>query len=414
MSRFRTRDNLVPLAGPFTGTKKNFACTNTAVTETLGFTYLTGSYESFSDTEVPNFHRRSEAGEVFVNPMMKTKQEIACSIGARSYHVPKVAGESCTYTENISKSPLALNLRGTPMLHVNLGLDRDRLAVLAGTQAAANIDDPSFEGAVFIAELSETLSFLSNPLKNWNSFLRDVRKRKNRSSYERARTVFDHVSREWLSYRYAVRPLVMDIQDAVTAVKSKLDNGVPPKRKTARGKASISGSKAQTDYRSVSGDAVFQYDRHTSGSIEARAGVLYELSHGADTFGVYLADVPGAIWEAVKWSFIADWIANIGPFIKAITPKQGVKELCSWTVITEEYRTDGTCKWTEGGTFLPGRARIIDSEGRCEESLYTYQKQRRAGIQVGLSLQTAPLGGLRGVARITDLLAIGHGLLKSR
>ena len=154
MSRFRSRDNMAPLTGPFTGTKKNFACTNTAVNETLGFTYLTGTYESFSDSEVPNFHRRSEAGEVFVNPMTKIKQEVTCSIGSRSYHVPKVAGESCTYSESISKSPLALNLRGTPLLHVNLGIDKDRLAVLAGTQAAANIDDPSFEGAVFLAELS--------------------------------------------------------------------------------------------------------------------------------------------------------------------------------------------------------------------------------------------------------------------
>jgi hypothetical protein len=197
------------------------------------------------------------------------------------------------------------------------------------------------------------------------------------------------------------------------AVMTAMDGG-PPKRRTSRGKASLSSSKSLTEHRSVSGDAVFQYDRHTEGKTEVRAGVLYELWHTADTFGVHFSDLPGASWEAVRWSFIADWIANIGPYINAITPLVGGKELCSWTVITEERNTRGTSYWSEGGTFLPGRVRVIDSDGRCEETLYTYQKQRQAGIKVGLAFQTTPLEGLRGVARVTDLLAIGKGLLSSR
>lgn len=79
--------------------------------------------------------------------------------------------------------------------------------------------------------------------------------------------------------------------------------------------------------------------KHTySGNVVARAGVLYDFQFSLGTsFGLHLHEVPSTLWELVPGSFVWDWWFNTGKYIRAITPKIGVRTLASWVRVTATY-----------------------------------------------------------------------------
>lgn len=382
-------------------------CSSVTSTKALNFDYPVGTLETMTDVVIPNFHSRVREGEVFVNPMTKTYSEAKCSMSTMSYRVEKKPGYACAYTQTVSKHPSGLNNRGAPLGHISIPIDIGRLRKLAGTSATAAVDAATFESLVFAAELRETLKFLRNPLANWNSFLRAVRRTKNKNLYNRGKTVHDFLADNWLSYRYGIRPLVNDVQNAIQAIK---ETGMErPPRRTARGTASEGNSASVSE--DVGGG--YEHNASTSRQVSVRSGILYQGYRDPNTWGLTLNDIPGAAWESLWLSFVIDWFANIGPWINAITPIAGVKILASWTTVRDERTTTGSVYWKDGGTSVVG-PRIITANGATQESLVSRSITRQPGVSVGLVLKPQPFNGDIGKARIVDLWGIGTGLLRSR
>jgi len=406
--RTRTRDHMTLLPSESDNVLEHkHDCSTVTSTKSLNFDYPVGTLETMTDVVIPNFHSRVREGEVFVNPMTKTYSEAKCSMSTMSYRVNKKPGQACAYTQTVNKHPSGLNNRGAPLGHVSVPIDIGRLHTIAGTSATAAIDAATFESFVFAAELRETLEFLRNPLANWNRFLGAVRRSKNKNLYDRGKTVHDFLIDNWLSYRYGIRPLVNDIQNAIQAVK---DTGsTRPPRRTARGTASEGDSASET--RDVGGGYV--HNATTSRQVSVRSGILYQGYRDPNTWGLTLSDVPGAAWEALRLSFIIDWFANIGPWINAITPIAGVKILASWTTTRDERVSSGSVYWSDGGSSVIG-PRIITANGATQESLVSRSVTRQPGVSVGLTLKPQPFNGDIGKARLVDIWGIGTGLLKAR
>jgi len=147
--------------------------------------------------------------------------------------------------------------------------------------------------------------------------------------------------------------------------------------------------------------------------VNVRAGILYEYHRSPDTFGIGLSEVPVAGWEAIPFSFVADWFFNIGSYIEAITPISGVKRLGSWTTTRIELSTTRSTWWNDAGTHANGQSRVITADGTVTEKYVTVSKNRRPGISVGLATKVSPLSGDIGKKRILDLVALGTQVLKS-
>jgi hypothetical protein len=417
--RYRETNNVKTDNGLYSGMARERNGTTTFLSYTGTVPVQNGEFRCISDVVIPHFHRRSEKGEVFFNPL-RTKRELrTCELSSLSYRIPRIPTDAPggDYSQTWGKHSVALDAMGSPLsCNASIGDARVRnLMKLAGTQAKAGVDVPLFEGAIFLAELSETLHFLKNPLTNWNSFLRELKRTKNLKKFHRQKTVYEYLRTEWLSYRYGVRPLVGDVQDAINAIKATVENHTPV-RKTARGSANDSQSKRTDGEPSMSGpNPSYGWSQVSTQDVSVRSMVLYEYHRSPNTFGVSISDVPIAAWNAVRLSFVIDWFVNVGTWIEAITPIGGIKVLGSSTSVKTSESSERTCWWAYGGYSPDSKhPRIIGADGRVRESLHTTTVERNSGIKVGLATSTNALSGVRGVLRLTDLIAIGQGLLQAR
>lgn len=411
--RVRKRGTMEKVQSSYDGTVHNWDCTSSATSKSIDFDYYVGEEETMHDVVIPGFHRRSAKGEIFINPMHSFKKKRELSLGAFSYYVAKDE-EDCDYSQSYSQAPHTINVLGAPVTHLQVG--EPSVAALrrtASTQAKANIDDSTIDGLVFLGELRETIGYLRDPLSSFNKFLSGVRKTKNRKGYVGPTAGF--LSDNWLSYRYAMRPLASDIVNGMDAILDTVD-GFDPDRRTARGYASSSGSLSDSGLIGGEPSVETTYDTTSTHDVSVRAGILYEYSRSPDTWGMAAHQLPIAAWELIPFSFVADWFVNIGPWIEAITPVAGVRELGSWTTVRRVRETVRTSYRSFGGYTSGGgltRERHITADNQTVETYSTTSTTRSPGLDVGLTFKVSPLAGDIGKARILDLAALGKQILSS-
>jgi len=410
--RYRERDNRESFSPLRQITGNDHNCTSvTGTASPLAYPYYTGKFESMNDVVTPRFDSRVASGEVIVNPMTKVSYEREVNIAPMAYNVVK-PGQPCPFRRQYVENPQALNIHDGPVGHRDVNIDVASLRFQAGTRAAAAVASPQFAGSTFLAELHETIYYLRNPLESWNEFLRQASKDRNRSRFKRSQLLTNFIVDSWLAYRYAVRPIVNDAQNAIKAIESTVL--ARPKRYTARGSASSSGSDSDTVVTASSGSGLgYTYTHTTNTTYSVRAGILYEYSRDPNTFGFQFRDFPVALWEAIPFSFVVDWFANIGPWIEAIAPKAGVKELGAWTVANNVSASTRQTWWSYGGT-TGGYPRNIEANCLSTEVYTSETKTRTPNISVGITHRLEPLSGDLGTGRILDLLGIGQQLLRPR
>lgn len=371
--------------------------------------WMVGIKETMLDIVTPRYQQRSANGDIIVNPMEKRKDERRITCETRTYTLTNGSGQ--VYTARTPQSPGGLNTVMYPVEHMFEHVSNEgNLKKLAGTQAHANVDGPTFAGAVFIGELRETIGFLRSPISGWNKFLSGLR---NPARQARARSIGHFLRDNWLGYRYAVRPLMHDIASACKAIDEVVSNHKPT-RHTARGSGSGDQTR-QTDtiVNGYQGVGTWSVSTKTTCQTRCKSGVIYEMSRSRDTFGVGLAQLPITAWELVPYSFVVDWFANIGPYIEAITPKLGVSQLGSWTTTESDVTTQRITRWVTGGNS-GSTPRVITSDGRTTEDYSSVIKTRSSGAKIGLATPFAPLSGDIGKARVLDLLALSSQLLSKR
>lgn len=412
--RTRTREAVSYVGTSYSGTEHTAACNTNSVSDPLTFPYWVGEYESFTDTVIPNFAARSAKGEVFFNRMSKSRQARSVSLGGWAYHLTKKGSEACNYSKNFGTSAYCLNQLGSPVSHLEpQGADLERLMKLSGTECYADVDAPDFAGSQFIGELRETIHMLRRPLESWNHFLRKARKHKRSTEKEQfATSVAEFISSNWLMYRYGIRPLQRDVQNAVTAITNTVAKHVP-ERRTARGHADDSSEVTITG--NAANGVVFTTT--TSVRTDVRSTILYQFDRHPDTFGVGLSTLPATVWEIGTFTMVADWFYNVGDYIRAVTPKVGITKLGACQTIKSRYETKRNSHWADGG-FLSGRPRIIDDSCSTDEYFVSETKRRSPGVIFGLTnkgvVRSFPAKHNIGVQRILDLQAMSHTILKSR
>lgn len=437
--RTRERNNLttVPLTSTATirtNNETSHSCGTAYDGRTSGFAYPIGSYETITDQVIPGFKARSAKGEIFNNPMSSYKETRSVERGTSSVRFAYKATDSMLhrhcpdhYWESVPEATVCLVANGGPVSHLVQPNSASRnMRDYAGTLAYADIDSPTVDGATFIAELRETISFVRNPLKAFVGLVKAAKTSKSRNAakraltrrgrpvYNRDLTVYDYIVDNWLSYRYGFRPIVKDIEDAAEAVAQTVLNE-RPKRRTARGNASDSSSLSNSGTCPYDSRCEFQTD--TRVSVEVRAGVLYEYQRSRDTFGVDFARVPVAAWEAIPFSFVVDHFLNVGSFIEGITPKGGIKHLAAWTTTTVTLGTTRTSRLVSV-PVTSGRVGYVVADGLTTESFNSVSKTRIPGVTIGLAMRNDPF--LKGNSLdtdksfITDLVALGSQLLRSK
>ena len=137
---------------------------------------------------------------------------------------------------------------------------------------------------------------------------------------------------------------------------------------------------------------------------KVRAGVLYSNDIGfLSRWGVAPHSLTSSAWELVPYSFVVDWLANVGNYIAALTPKPGVNFLSSWVTTEETLMVTRTLS-----SFVPGSGWTASSTPSGVDSYIIKTYVRNPGpLQPGLAIDVPSIKSiLDGNKRTMDLLSL--------
>jgi len=372
-----------------TFTEETFLWQQGSTTTSVQDGLIVGELTVFQDVVTKDYRKKQAAGTVINNPCISDFESFS--------YVPS----PCT-REYVGSYPQHLWSPGSVYKIIHSGIpvgDRDftqipevdveSLVIEASTRALAEVGKPDAQGLVILAELQKTLQFMRNPVEALTVMrekilrIRDVNERrkfilellqsrvrnaKNVMDIKRwkaaidgylSRSLFAEVSRatavgvssQHLAVLYGLLPLIHDIEDVLKAAR-KLQS---PKRvrATARGKASASTEANWTRTLGISFGWA-NISGYGSRQVNVRAGSLYDIGlvgpTGLQELGLMLSDLPAAVYEVISYSFVVDWVINLGDYIQAITPVAGVNRLAEWyTVETIETSIETIDSVENGG-----------------------------------------------------------------
>lgn len=278
-------------------------------------TVLFSHFEAMDDVLTPNFKRRSESGEIIINPVTYGVQKLSAGYGsylAEGYGNTFYAsgGSQTLYQIQVSNALVGGAISPTESYDM---LGRAKL------QALANIDASPYALMEDAFEIRETLRFLRNPLGSIATLSKAFKK-----AYLRRRGsgfgVADAISDAWLQYRFAFSPLMRSAMDIAEGFNKEW---TIPQWQTARGFAADKDTAVDSPRHYYTGAIYDEYHRSQAWNILYRAGIIYRVENPVNdaTFkwGFRVKDIPETVWAVIPYSFMVDRVANLSDSIRALT-----------------------------------------------------------------------------------------------
>lgn len=337
----------------------------------FGAGFTSGTIKTTTDEVIPDFHKRKARGDIFNNAFSSVTDTRA--------HIPGPWNQVHVSTSGNAGDIVKYAYQGLPVSEDLTGWPASDFAYVlsdASTRVYEKLNQAEVQGLVFLAELRKTIAMLRNPLANLHTIVDGLSSRD-------LRRVADGAASQHLMWMFGVKPLLSDINAAVKVLRTL----TRPKRFTVR--ATSKGLREETVDSPWSWDIFTGYSRlYRKAEHEYRTYVLYETLPGygdaADRFGLRLVDVPGAMWELIPYSFVVDWLVNVGDYIAAMTPKVGVKILAEgYTHHVSETLT--RCVYITGDNNSLWNADSSSGDGRSRVRLEKYRVPGPLGNYIGLS-----------------------------
>jgi hypothetical protein len=181
-----------------------------------------------------------------------------------------------------------------------------------------------------LAEMEKTFRMLHSPMENIVSLVKTFRSNGRRlkgfkkvSANSKALIVFH--SSEWLRFRYGIMPIISSIQ----AIKKAMETGYSkvPTIHTARANMSLQNYTYTSGHYSDA-NANFDHLKTTIAHMKIRASQSDSYSIGPlNDLGFNFRNLVGLPWELLRYSFVVDWVVNIGDYFYANIPRPGMVPL---------------------------------------------------------------------------------------
>jgi hypothetical protein len=360
-----------------------------------------------SDVTVPGFSRRVSQGEVFFNPMSHVKVTMGSGSAGPD---PKIRSKTATCSGQLFVEQTAIasgcttgrlaSLVGLPFRYADGSLsvyasmlnasEVNRAITEVCTSVASKRGRADSNLYETIAESEQSAGILREACVNVNRFLD-----KKRGLRRQAQAL----SSAYLLYRYGLKPLMMDVASAAEG----LTKVVGRVRSTSRASVSFSQtSVAVAGTNSYGGIVSFPVDRTTVETLEIRAMSLDEyVASVSSNIGFTAKGLLTLPWELLPYSFVADWFANIGDLIGALTPSFGYTQLGS-CVVRRGVRID-TDVVGVNSPIPSGYSVTTPLTGSCDR-VWSYTTRTPGLVAPGLALKSD--FRLTNLTRAADALAL--------
>lgn len=376
--RFRDNRAVTPYGVLVEGYDRIGACTAPFAWYTLGTgsgTATNGTYASMSDCVVPKYHRLSNQGSTFFNPMSKTEKSISMGSG--------VTVSELVATASTCSAPYAYKARRRHTLsnvHVGRLLSAFRFDLAGTTLVPDKSAISAADRAALITEVStaclnqigredsnlwETLAEADQILGTLASLLKSLSVVMPKAS-NRVKTV----AGAYLGWRYGLKPVVADVENVARSL-SKLTGKL---RRTYRAQGSLSGSsQVATPGMGYLGAYYGTGTWHTQSVMNVRAMSLHE--YYADVLsnaGFTLRGLLTLPWELIPYSFVLDWFINLGDFLGSLAPEGTASQLGSCLVVEETTSVDFTFMATSAAS---GYEIVTAPSGACSSHCVTKTRE---------------------------------------
>lgn len=255
----------------------------------------------------------------------------------------------------------------------------ENLAGIALADARSKAASSDAALLVTLGEIRETLDLMGHTLdlltRNATPFFK-LQRRYHRGELTK-QDFLRELSETWLSYRYGVMPLVYELQGYVKALQGDSKRT----RETTRGKQATSSSKSWLYKPTSSMVKTIRVDWNASWTDSYRATCVYEFMDDLQArLGLRLADVPTAVHELTRLSFVADWFVNLGEFISSLTLAARANVLLQ--CVSRRLDFDVAVYYSESGSVEDPRAySVCQADGSGAKVLFSYTRKERRPYQ---------------------------------
>lgn len=268
-------------------------CTSMSVVNTLDLTVSQDYYRHWGES-IPRFHQKLRDGVLLpLTYWYQARVVGGCSVANHELNL----GSSCSYWDNyrplLDESEFLLLTLDLETLGFDVGEIRyRRLGYLQA--AAAELYSRGWDGLTFVAELHKLIDMFSN-------FVLRAVKTILKGDYSSA----------WLEGRYGWRILLYDIEDINNLIE-QLSEARPEFAKERVGGQYVEIITESPYYADASGTRL--YNKVTTLDVSLRGNIVAAYDPPAIIFNPV-----NTAWELVKFSFIVDWILNVGTWIQSLS-----------------------------------------------------------------------------------------------
>lgn len=371
-----------------------------------------------TDHVIPDYHARIRAGEVINNPynsrlrttyrggaLHELREEFDGNPQSR-WHI--YSGNRDILKSTTSDDIFYVNNVWKYQHKVDEMLNRVRL------EATARAKSSSAQTLATLGELKKTVGFITGNMRSIAQLLKQAKRRfKNGVPKSAQHLSFRDLvslypkkwSEIWLGYRYGIRPLVYDINNHLEALESL---GQP-----LRVKFSSSDSLRLEDEFEV-GNYSINYaaekyhrakitmnysNQHT---IDVSSGILaeWDVSNLTPVKAFGLDAVASSAWELVPFSFVIDWLFNIGTLIQAWEPRTEFNARAKYDVVRRSSLSRVS--------YVPGSLVVYNdnmSVKQVSANYQFYEKYTERFVDKPLPLLPNVANNLN-IPKLADLLAL--------
>lgn len=278
-----------------------------------------GSVQTTTDVVTPKYHSRVARGDIINNPFTSVVESKSHSFSGHT--IVRNSGSGSTI-----KSYDWQYAYGYPPRRSDWYCELQPAMEEASTEALAKVASTDVDGVVEAAEGRQTMQLFDVQQYNLRrQILKELRYAEKRGKKFPASVPVSVLSNNWLMYRYGIGPFLSLLHDTIV-----VGSRIRTVRETSRGFGSTGGHEVFKIYHNSGSFHNVEHTVYRDWSGSVRAGILYDYRNFGNRYGFSLANLPGAAWELVPWSFVADWFINMGDFIRALTPRLQTVQRASW------------------------------------------------------------------------------------
>lgn len=205
----------------------------------------------------------------------------------------------------------------------------------AYTQALERLRDEKMELGVALLEARKSLNHLASTAVRLLEMIRNLRRGRFSAVAQDlgltlSRRGTKNLAKNWLEYKYAWRPLIMDVSAAYDIAREGLNPRLSMRVERNVQRPLTGSVTIYKDEDYVSGSVRYRTVAESK-PLEGNGGVKCILHTEVDTSGIQALGMLGLInpaeivWELVPWSFVVDWFVPVGTFLSACTGFLGQK-----------------------------------------------------------------------------------------